>query len=70
MARKSIQEDETKNILKSDYFAAYDWTRVIGKIDLAVRSRPRPGTLSTNYLWAETKQGRGGIFTGVLYNSS
>lgn len=58
MARKAILEDETKNILKADYFADYDWTRVIGKIDLAVRSQPLFGTLPTNYLWAETKQGK------------
>ena len=55
---QSIQEDETKNVLKARYFGAYDWTRVIGKIDLCVRSKPRPGFLPTNFLWAETKQGR------------
>ena len=59
MAKKeNIQEDETKNILKARYFADYDWTRVIGKIDLVVRSVPQPGVLSTCFLWAETKQGR------------
>ena len=59
MAKKeNIQEDETKNVLKAVYFAAYDWTRVIGKIDLAVCSQPQLGIIPTNYLWAETKQGR------------
>jgi len=38
MAKNTIQEDETKNVLKVKYFADYDWTRVIGKIDLCVRS--------------------------------
>lgn len=58
MVKSSVQEDETKNVLKADYFAAYDWTRVIGKIDLCVRSQPKLGALPTNYLWAETKQGK------------
>ena len=53
-----IQEDEIKNKLKQNYFAAYDWTPVIGKIDLAVRSQPQIGAVQTNYLWAETKQGK------------
>lgn len=58
MARKTIQEDETKNMLKANYFAEYDWTRVLGNIDLTVRSQPQFGALPTNYLWAETKQGK------------
>lgn len=59
MAKKeNIQEDETKNVLKARYFADYDWTRVIGKIDLVVRSVPQSGVLPTCFLWAETKQGR------------
>lgn len=58
MARNTVQEDETKNVLKARYFADYDWTRVIGKIDLCVRSRPELGALPVNYLWAETKQGK------------
>lgn len=52
-----VQEDETKNILKVEYFADYDWTRVIGKIDLTVCSKSIFGTQPTTYLWAETKQG-------------
>lgn len=58
MAKKIVKEDETKNMLKADYFAEYDWTRVIGNIDLTVRSQPQLGVLPTNYLWAETKQGK------------
>lgn len=58
MVKSSVQEDETKNVLKADYFSAYDWTRVIGKIDLTVRSQPKLGSLPVNYLWAETKQGK------------
>lgn len=54
----AILEDETKNVLKAQYFADYDWTRVIGKIDLVVRSQPQLGSTPTNFLWAETKQGK------------
>ncbi len=54
----NIQEDETKNVLKVKYFSAYDWTKVIGKIDLTVRSQPALGSIPTNFLWAETKQGK------------
>ena len=57
MAKEKIQEDETKNVLKAKYFGEYDWTRVVAKIDLIVRSQPSLGCLPTNYLWAETKQG-------------
>lgn len=58
MARKAVLEDETKNVLKLRYFADYDWTPVIGKIDLCVRSQPVLGAVPVNYLWAETKQGK------------
>lgn len=58
VTKKTVQEDETKNILKAVYFSEYDWTRVIGKIDLTVSSQPKLGVLPTNFLWAETKQGK------------
>lgn len=58
MAKNIVQEDETKNVLKVKYFAEYDWTRVIGKIDLCVRSQPELGAVPVNYLRAETKQGK------------
>ena len=58
MIKKTVQEDETKNILKVKYFSEYNWTRVIGKIDLTVSSQPKLGVLPTNFLWAETKQGK------------
>ena len=58
MIGRNIQEDETKNMLKARYFADYDWTRVIGKIDLCVRSQEVFGAVPVNYLWAETKQGK------------
>lgn len=54
---KIIQEDETKNKIRKEYFMNFDWTRQIGKIDLCVSSNPRIGIPQVNYLWAETKQG-------------
>lgn len=52
-----IRESEIKNRLKKEYFDAYDWTRVIGDIDLAVCSQPVIGTPQTTFLWMETKKG-------------
>lgn len=54
---KSIRESEVKNRIKKEYFANYDWTRVIGDIDLCVCSEPQLGIAPTTYLWAETKNG-------------
>ena len=52
-----IQEDETKNKIRKEYFINFDWTRSIGKVDLCVSSNPQIGVPQVNYLWAETKQG-------------
>ena len=54
---KTAAEDQVKNILKRDYLDAYDWTPVLGDIDLAVASQPRIGEQQIYYLWAETKKG-------------
>ncbi|MDR0667518.1 MAG: hypothetical protein LBF90_02735, partial [Prevotellaceae bacterium] len=51
-------EEETKNTLAADYFSAYDCTRILGKIDFAVRlKRPRNADdFHDEYLlWAEAK---------------
>ena len=55
---KTIQEDETKNRIRKEYFLNFDWTRQIGKIDLCVSSERAIGVPQTNFLWAETKQGK------------
>lgn len=54
---KNIQEEETKNKIRKEYFAEFDWTRQIGKIDFTISSEPRIGEPQVNYLWVETKQG-------------
>ena len=53
---KKIRESEVKNRIKKDYFSDYDWTKVVGDIDLTVCSEHLLGT-PTTYLWAETKKG-------------
>lgn len=53
----NVRESEIKNRLKKDYFDNYDWTPVIGDIDLAVQSQPALGEQPVTFLWAETKKG-------------
>ncbi len=55
----NILEEELKNKVAADWFAAYDCTPIIGKIDFAV-AVPTQGQqlFETEYLlWAEAKQG-------------
>ena len=55
----NILEEELKNKVAADWFAAYDCTQIIGKIDFAV-AVPTQGQqlFETEYLlWAEAKQG-------------
>ncbi len=60
----SILEEELKNKVGGEWFAGYDTTHIIGKIDFAV-AVPAAGQLpsDTEYpeylLWAEAKQGTG-----------
>ncbi len=54
---KKIRESEVKNRIKKEYFSNYDWTKVVGDIDLTVCSEPQIGIPATTYLWAETKNG-------------
>ena len=54
---KKIRESEVKNRIKKEYFSNYDWTKVVGDIDLTVCSEPQIGIPPTTFLWAETKNG-------------
>ena len=54
---KKIRESEVKNRIKKDYFSDFDWTKVVGDIDLTVCSDSQSGMFPTTYLWAETKNG-------------
>lgn len=55
----NIREEELKNKVAADWFAAYDSTQVIGNIDFAVAVPTHgPQLFETEYLlWAEAKQG-------------
>lgn len=61
-----VRESEVKNRLKKDYFDAFDWTRVIGDIDLAVCSQPRLGEQPVTFLWAETKKGSRDYYESLI----
>ena len=54
---KGVRESEIKNRIRQEYFAAYDWTRAVGDIDLTVCSQPQLGARQVTYLWCETKAG-------------
>ncbi|MDR1199636.1 MAG: hypothetical protein LBK94_11625 [Prevotellaceae bacterium] len=59
MKRKNILEEEIKNAVASDYFSKFDCTKILGKIDFAVKVRRLKNAIDFNdeyLLWAEAKQ--------------
>ena len=63
---KEVRESEVKNRLKRDYFDSYDWTRVVGDIDLTVCAQPVLGEPQTTFLWAETKKGSRDYYESLI----
>lgn len=63
---KGVRESEIKNFLKKEIFGDYDWTRVLGDIDLSVCSQPLLGVQSVTFLWAETKKGSSDIYESLI----
>lgn len=59
MAYGNICEEELKNKVAQDYFADYDTTRIIGKIDFCVAVPDKDPALfeTESLLWAESKAG-------------
>ena len=55
MGYTGIAEEELKNLIAKDFFAAYDCTHIIGKIDFTV-ALPKSDPLQS-LLWAEAKRG-------------
>ncbi|HIZ68874.1 MAG TPA: hypothetical protein H9966_03180 [Candidatus Prevotella avicola] len=53
----NILEEELKNKVAHDYFADYDTTQIIGKIDFCVALPPQPLFETQSLLWAEAKSG-------------
>lgn len=58
MKYQNILEEELKNCVCRDFFHAYDWTKIIGKIDFCI-SEPYEGQEEKemeSYIWAEAKK--------------
>lgn len=58
MKYQNILEEELKNCVCRDFFHAYDWTKIIGKIDFCI-SEPYEGQdemETESYIWAEAKK--------------
>ena len=51
---QNICEEELKNKVAADYFAAYDTTQIVGNIDFCVVAEDE---VNTPYLWAEAQKG-------------
>ncbi|MDR1023202.1 MAG: hypothetical protein LBL94_08040 [Prevotellaceae bacterium] len=59
MKYENILEEEIKNKVTQDFFQKFDCTRILGKIDFAVKVKRPQGTVDFNaeyLLWAEAKQ--------------
>ncbi|MDR2065655.1 MAG: hypothetical protein LBP85_08130 [Prevotellaceae bacterium] len=59
MTHKNIFEEEIKNTIAVDYFGKYDCTKILGKIDFAVKVKHSKHSIDFNdeyLLWAEAKQ--------------
>lgn len=54
----NIREEELKNLIAKDWFAAYDTTHILGNVDFSVAMPSNPNQIETEYLlWAEAKKG-------------
>jgi len=62
MPYKNIPEEGLKNKVARDYFAAYDCTDIVGKVDFCVMPKKIPGQAlmfkEQSLLWAEAKAGK------------
>ncbi|MDR1554055.1 MAG: hypothetical protein LBS69_11435, partial [Prevotellaceae bacterium] len=59
MKRQNILEEEIKNAVAAEFFDKFDCTRILGKIDFAVKLRRPNNAIDFNdeyLLWAEAKQ--------------
>jgi hypothetical protein len=54
--KQPIQEEELKNTLAKEFFAKFDHTKILEKIDFAVKAKSAKDSRSEGYfLWAEAK---------------
>jgi hypothetical protein len=66
MAHKNILEEEIKNTVAERFFSKFDCTKILGKIDFAVRLKRQQNAIDFNdeyLLWAEAKQKSADIIT-------
>jgi len=67
MKYKNIREEELKTRVAQDYFAAFDYAKIIGNIDFALTIPNENSLLETqSLLWAEAKKGSSDIFTSIV----
>ena len=57
MKYKNIREEELKNKIGADWFAAFDTTAILGNIDFSVFPKQGNDSETTPLLWAEAKTG-------------
>ena len=57
MYDKSIKEEELKNKVAKDFFAAFDSTKINDNIDFWICPKDNLFTQVASYLWAEAKRG-------------
>ncbi|MDR2564253.1 MAG: hypothetical protein LBC98_10000, partial [Prevotellaceae bacterium] len=59
MKQPHVLEEEVKNTIAADFFAEFDCTKILGKIDFAVKLKRPANALEINdeyLLWAEAKK--------------
>lgn len=61
-----IREEELKNRVASEWFAAYDSHDIIGNIDFAIADRQDFSGERFYYLWAEAKRGQSNIYHSLV----
>ena len=68
MRYPSILEEELKNKVAQDYFAIFDCTPIIGKIDFCVSLKNTQPTLidTASLVWAEAKKGSADIYKSFI----
>jgi len=68
MRYPSILEEELKNKVAQDYFAIFDCTAIIGKIDFCVSLKNTQPTLidTASLVWAEAKKGSSDIYKSFI----
>jgi hypothetical protein len=67
MGYGTILEEELKNKIAQDYFAAFDGTKIIGKVDFCITLKKESQEIfdTESLLWAEAKKGKADIYKSI-----